>query len=78
MIRTGKPVVSELPDADDPYQWETLRQARSRTGLGYSTIRGKIRTGELAAFHAGAGRKLYVRIVDVNRLMVPVQLNEKD
>ncbi len=59
-------------DVEQPYRFVTVEEVRRLTGLGYSTIRGEIRRGELIAFHAGTGRKLFVRLGDVQKLMIPV------
>jgi len=57
----------------EPYRFVTVEEVwRLIPGLGYSTIRSKIRRGELPAFHAGRGRKLFVRLGDVQKLMIPV------
>lgn len=63
----------------EPYRFMDLKAAVQTSGLGYSTLRKRIKARELPAFHAGTGRKLYVRAIDLRNLMVSVALpSEKD
>ena len=55
------------------YRFLDLRAASGVSGLGRSTLRARIRSGDLPAVRLRNGRKLFVRAIDLQKLMVPVQ-----
>jgi excisionase family DNA binding protein len=60
-------------DIEELYRFATLRQIHESTGVGYSTLRARVRDGSLPAFTVRNGRKLLIRVADVQALFQQVQ-----